>query len=370
MIRVFTFCALVISASVSGYGEELRYAENFAIERLDTHRLITVRNTWIGAGDQEQVYALVPKGADLPDVPPGAVIVRTPVERLVIMETVFLGPIQDLQLHDSLVGVAYLEFVSDPVVRRGAAEGRIKRVQAGSAVDVESLMLLRPDLILTSTTGNPTYDIHPQMRRAGLPVVITADYMENHPLARTEWIKFVAEFFGKQAAAKGVFDNVAERYNELAALAEAEADRPLVMSNAPYGGVWHVPGGLSYTARCIEDAGGEYVWSELDSRGGVALDYEVILRQAASADIWLHPSHYDSMEQLLGADPRFVAFKSVRSGNVYNNSLRVNEHGGNDIFERGFSHPEEVLADLVKIFHPELLPDHQFVFYEKLTRND
>jgi len=51
---------------------------------------------------------------------------------------------------------------------------------------------------------------------------------------------------------------------------------------------------------------------------------------------------------------------------VFNSTKRVNPNGGNDIWERGINHPDEVLADLIKIFHPELLPDHEFIYYEKL----
>ena len=345
---------------------EIEYAQNFEVERFSTHRLIKVRNTWVGAGDAKQVYALVPKGDPLPALPKGAVVVRTPVERLVIMGTVYLGPIHELDLYDALVGAAHVDFVNNPEVHERVKSGRIKQVQSGSIVDIESMMMLKPDLILTSTTGNATFDVHPQMIRAGLPVAVTAGYMESHPLARTEWVKFLAEFFDKRSEAETYFDDVAKRYEELVGLAATAKERPTVMSNAPYGGVWHVPGGDSYTAQSIADAGGDYVWSGIDSRGGVALDFEVILKEAGNADFWLHPSHYESIGQLLQSDQRFALFEAVQKGNVYNNSVRVNEHGGNDVFERGIAHPEEVLADLIKIFHPELLPDHQFVYYERL----
>jgi len=31
------------------------------------------------------------------------------------------------------------------------------------------------------------------------------------------------------------------------------------------------------------------------------------------------------------------------------------------------TNPHLVLADLIKIFHPELLPDHELYFYQQLT---
>ena len=346
---------------------EIKYANNFEIEAFETHALIAVRNTWVGAGEDSQLYALVPKAAKtLPELPHGAIVVRTPVERLVIMSTVFLGPIQDLGLHDSLVGIAYIDYANDPIARKRVEQGLAKEVQSGTAMDIESMLLIEPDLILTSTSGNPAFDIHPQMLRAGLPVVVAASYMEEHPLGRTEWIKFVAAFYGKEARAEEIFDRVESRYLELAALAAKVENRPTVMVNAPFGGIWHVTGGKGYTARALLDAGADYLWADNQSRGGVPLDFEVVLKKAAAADYWINPSSYKSISALLSADERFAGYRPTHEKTVYNKTRRENEKGGNDIYERGVSHPEEVLADLIKIFHPELVPEHEFVFYEQL----
>lgn len=357
---------LLLSQCIASFAGELRYAQNFSIAAFDGYKEITVRNTWKGAGDHEQVYALVPRGAELPELAPGAVVVRTPVERLAIMATVFLGPIRDLDLYDSLIGIAHLDYANDERAHELVASGVAREIQSGSGMDVESMLMLQPDLILTSTTGNANFDVHPQMRRAGLPVVVTASYMEKHPLARTEWIKFVAAFYDKEAEAERIFDGIAQRYEALVSLTRNVKNRPTVFSSAPYSGVWHVPGGKSYTATAFRHAGADYLWSDNEATGGVPLDVEVILQRAGDADYWLNPSHYDSIRALLAADERFAGFKALQKGRVYNNTVRVNAKGGNDIFERGVSHPEEVLADLIKIFHPELLPEHDFVFYEKL----
>ncbi len=365
-MKCLLFYALFAALPLCGLASELRYAKNFSIETFKTHKEITVRNTWVGAGDREQVYALVPRGAELPELAKGTMVVRTPVKRLVIMATVFLGPVRDLDLYDSLIGISYLDYVNDKRAHERVESGAAREIQSGSGMDVESMLMLQPDLILTSTTGNPTFDVHPQMERAGLPVVVTAGYMEQHPLARTEWIKFVAAFYDKEAEADAIFDEIADRYESLVALAQDAKTRPSVFTSAPYSGVWHVPGGRSYMATALQHAGADYLWAENESEGGVPLDVEVILQRAGDADYWLNPSYYASVRALLAADERFAGFRALREGRVYNNTLRVNKNGGNDIFERGVSHPDEVLADLIKIFHPELLPEHEFVFYEKL----
>ncbi len=345
-----------------------RYAENFTIERFETHKVLTVTNLWRGSGDTSHTYVLVPKDSPIPTVnlPANAQIIRTPVTRMISMATVYLGHIQELQLHDQLVAVSYLSHTNDPLVRQKVEEGKIKSIPTGSALDVEALMLLQPDILFTSSTGTPAFDVHPQLIRAKLPVVLTSGYMENHPLARAEWIKFIAAFVNKDEQAEIIFNKISERYETLAALTRNLTERPTLFSNAPYGGKWHLPGGQSYSAQAFADAGGDYLWAKDTSRGGIPLDFERVYYKAAYADFWLNPSSHLSIKALLQSDERFAKFNAVREGNVFNNTQRLNPGGGNDIWERGICHPEEVLADLIKVLHPKLLPDHELIFYQKI----
>ncbi|MCH6256839.1 ABC transporter substrate-binding protein [Puniceicoccaceae bacterium K14] len=362
----FSFWLLVATC----LGSEIipnQYANNFSIERFEEHTIITVSNLWRGSGNTQYQYALVPKSFELPtNLPKNAMIIRTPVERIVTMATIYLGHIQELDTHDLLIGTSYLSHTNDPIVRKRVADGLTKSIKSGSSVDVESLMLMKPDIILTSTTGTPAFDVHPQLLRANLPVVLTAGYMENHPLARSEWIRFLAEFVDMDEQADQLFQQTASEYEALAKLTQSVSERPTLFANAPYGGNWHLPGGNSYTAKAFEDAGANYLWSDDQSSGGIPLDFERVYFKAANAEFWFNPSSNRSLKMLLQTDERFVKFKAFRDGHVFNNTKRMNSEGGNDIWERGISHPEEVLADLIKILHPDLLPDHELIFYEQL----
>ncbi|MCB1121094.1 MAG: ABC transporter substrate-binding protein [Verrucomicrobiae bacterium] len=346
---------------------ENRYAENFSLETFPGYKLLTVSNPWRGSGDITYRYALVPKAGSLPEMPKDIRIIRTPVERIIATATVYLGPLHTLGMYDRLVGLAYLDYTSDPEIHQRVKEAKLTPIQGGAALDIESILQLRPDLILTSITGEGIYDDHPKLERAHLPAVLTAGYMEAHPLARSEWIKVIAAFVDKDEEAERFFNRIADKYEALVALTRNVKHKPKVFSNAPYAGVWHIPGGTSYNARAFADAGGKYLWADNPSSGGVPLDFEVILHQAADADFWLNPGAYRSRAELLALDSRFTGFRAFREGHVFNNTLRMNERGGNDIWERGINHPEEVLADLIKIFHPELLPEHEFVYYERLN---
>lgn len=368
----FKFHALALLALIAPImlltaagASEIRYAENFEIQRFDTHQLLTVRNT---ARHSEQVYqyALVPRGQALPELPPDTPVIRTPVQRIVVMETVYIGYLDALDALEPIVAAATTDYISNSEIRKRVASGRVRSVQFGQALDVEQLLTIEPDLILTSISGDPAFDIPSKLRRTGLPIVLSAGYMEPHPLARAEWIQFIAAFVEAGDRAEQLFNQVEARYQELTALTASLSERPSVLCGAPYSGVWHVPGGQSYTAQAIEDAGGHYLWRDDSSQGGLPLDLESVFLKGALADFWINPSGHRTRNSLLAADARFGRFRPAQEGAVYNNTRQIAPGGGNAIWESGVVRPDDLLADLIHIFHPELLPDHDLVYYESL----
>ena len=152
----------------------------------------------------------------------------------------------------------------------------------------------------------------------------------------------------------------------MAARTKGVANKPTVLLNAPYQGIWWIPGGNSFLARFLKDAGAAYLWADDPSTGSKIIDFEVIYEKALDADYWLHPGQWNSLKEGLAVDERFAQFRAFREGHVYNNNARVNKYGGNDYWESGLTKPDVILADLIKIFHPELVPDHKLVYYKKL----
>lgn len=344
---------------------EMQYAQNLRIENFTTHRLITVKHIHRGSTEHYQ-YALVRKGRDLPPLPAGARIIRTPVERVVVMSTTFIGYIEALNRNHTLVGLSNPKLINSATVQKRITDGQAINIQSGLSIDIERMLLLQPDLVLTSSSGDPKFDVQPQLERSGLPIALSAAYMEKHPLARAEWIKFIAAFFEQDEVAHSLFREIARRYEHLSAITKDLPDSPTVFCGAPYSGEWYVPGGDSFMAQAIEDAGGDYVWSEDTTAGGIPLDLERVFYKAAHADIWLNPSSYRTLDELFSADLRFKKFQAAASGQVYNNNRQINQSGGNNIWERGTVHADEVLADLIAIFHPQLRQDAAFHYYRQL----
>jgi len=342
-----------------------QYAQNFELSQEEGYRLLTIRNSQPGS-DYVQRYALVPRGRPHTETPADATVILTPVRRVVAMETVYIGYLDALNQLDCIIAAGTPDYITQASVRQRIEQGEITRLQVGQSLDIEKLLLLQPDLILTSISGDPAFDIPATIRRAKLPVLLTAGYLEASPLARAEWIRCLAAFFEADETADEVFSQVANHYESLRAQTQHLAERPTVFCGAPYSGAWYVPAGNSYTANAIKDAGGKYLWADKNRTGAIPLDTERVFLRAAEADYWINPSHYQSLEALFAADPRFTQFAAATDGRVFNNTRQVGTEGGNAIWERGVVYPNEVLADLIKVFHPEILPDWDFVYYEPL----
>jgi len=358
-------------ANASSHGRAtVRYAKGFVLEYHDGYKVLRVLTPWRGA-KEGFTYVLVPRGGAVPKLSGNEVIIRTPVRRFVVTSTIYVPYIAMLGLEDTLVGVAKGRMITTPSIAKRFAEGKIAEISDGSGgmatnYNMERLLSLQPDLIMLYGTGNPTYDFHEQLHAAGLPFAINAEYMESTPLGGTEWMKFIAAFFDKDAEAEQIFAGIAARYEEEAAKAKSASTRPTVFRGMDYRGVWFMPGGGSYVAKFYADAGARYLWDDDHSQGSMPLTMEAVMLRARQADFWVDVGSCGSLVQLAGFDERYRLVRAFQTGRVYNNDARMSPGGGNDYWETGIANPDRVLADLISIFHPELKPGYSRVWYRQL----
>lgn len=355
-------CVTDYDASTDYFPEKvaIEYAEGFTVEYFNNYKVVTIV-PWVGA-EETFTYVLLQCGTDAPEMDADA-IVEVPVESVVTLSTTILPHIVSQDLIDHLVGVDTLAFTSTQEILDNA--DNISEVGNGfSGFNLEIIAELEPTLIMGQQffAGDTAFD---PISELGVTVVLNSDFADTSPLAAAEWGKYLSLFFNTEALANETFETVESEYNALVGLTADIETRPTVLATTPFQGAWFMPAGDSTVAQFIADAGGDFLFSDLDGTS-VSLSFEDVLEQGSAADYWVNLNQiWLTSDEMLADDERYVEFAAFENGNVWNNNLAQNDMGGNAYFESGFVNPHLILADLIAILHPDLLPDHEFVYYRQ-----
>lgn len=313
-----------------------------AMERHEGYTVATIANPW-GEGILQR-YVLVPKGIDTPKNAPSGTIVRTPLSNALVYSAVHTGLFAELNVATAVKGIVDLQYYTDSLVLAGVKTGHITDCGSSMAPTIEKVIEMRPDGILLSPYQDSNYA---QLANLGIPIIECADYMEQTPLGRAEWIKFYGALVGKEREADSIYNAVATTYNTLKSERATQGKtHPKVLTETLIGGVWNVPGGNSYMARVIQDAGGIYPWAADEHSGSLSLDFNQVLAHAKDADVWLIKSFnintYDDLKRAYSLHDKFDAFTQRKVYTCDTNATRM--------FERFPFHPELLLQDYCNIF--------------------
>lgn len=364
---VGTGLAPLSAQSTDPLSPAIDYAASLDIAVDDHGVTVTVSKAWQGA--RPLSYAVVPEGSPPPSGEDPTAVVELPVRRIASLATPALAHLADLDGLDRVVAVDEIDYVYNQTVLDAAEAGEIVEVGSGADLNLERLIAVQPDVVIASAYGadDPTVG---RIQAAGIPVIVYADWREHDPLARAEWIKLFGVLLERGERAEEIFSRRAQRYRELAErVEETVGDRPTIMANAPWQGSWPVPAGDSYVARLFADAGGEYLWADRSGTGSRFLDLESVLSRGAEAEFWINLNvGWTGRDDVREADSRLTAFAPYRSRQMYHHNAQVRASGANDFWESGAGRPDLVLADLVHILHPDLLPEHELTYYRRLDR--
>lgn len=338
----------------------------FKITNYSSHKIITVFNK-NNLNDTTYSYVLYKRGTEKPSVNFKAMFVQTPVNKVACLSSLYVGCMEELGLLDKIIAVDNKKYICNTYVKNKIAIGQIKEISKSIELDIEQTILINPDLILTFGTGNIESDISKKIIEAGIPVAVCLDHLETSSLNRASWLKFIAAFFEKDSLADVAVTKIKNEYAKLCTLAKQAKLKPKVFTEIKYSESWFVPGGKSFMSELLNDAGADYIWKDNDKTGSLALSYEEVCLKAAQADYWINLSAWNSLNDCIKQDARNKIFKAYKNGNLYNNNAIINADGGNAYWETGIIHPNIILADLIKIFHPELMPQKELTYYKKLN---
>ncbi|MBR2899060.1 MAG: ABC transporter substrate-binding protein [Fibrobacter sp.] len=377
----------------------LQYSKNLKIGNSCGERMAEIRSI-VGSDTLVKRFVLRPKGSSIGTLPKGlegATVLQVPLARAVALSSAQVGFMARLGLENAIVAVGEGKYIADSALYERVQKGEVAEVGSGPTLSLEKLLALKPDLVMNFATGG-AYDDYQRIETLGLPLMLTSEWQEEHPLSKAEWIKLFGMLLGMDSLANAVYEQSKTDYLvsfnksglEIASpsarndtlsssnggvagvsparggseqqrgsegetspanssefrIPNSELPCPRVLVGMSYGGVWYAPGGNSYTAQLIQDAGGRYLWAGTEERE-LRLPLEQVIALADSADIWINPGMFSTAEEILGAEPRIARIKAFREKRVFQNDGRKGPGGGNDFYESAVAKPEKVLNDFV-----------------------
>jgi iron complex transport system substrate-binding protein len=342
-------------------------AERFTLSRTDSCSVLTIINPWQGAERIEQVYYLVKKGRKISIGADSGSVIHVPVERIICMSTTHLAMIKALCMEDAIAGVSGAGYIYDKGISEKVRRGMVSDVGYEAGLNSELIVKCAPDLVMMYGIGSESAGYVSRIRELGIKVMFNADYLENDPLAKAEWIKLFGALFCKEDLADTIFNSASRSYNQLRAfISQNTVNKPVVMLGMPFRDTWFISPGNSFVSKLIEDAGGEYLWKNTKSSSSMPYSLEKVYMQALKADYWLNTGTISSKNEITSLDPRFLKLSCYRTGNIFNNNKRLSPGGGNDYWESGVVSPQVILKDIASILHPGLFGDYEPVYYTKI----
>ena len=321
---------------------QFHYARNLTIVSFPDRMEVTLRNPW----DTTNVL--------------GSYVLSKPLQNAAVFSSVHCALLHELGADEAVGGICDFEFFNLPYYKQAVSEGRIANLGNSMQPSLEKIIDLNPDALLPSPFENSGG--LGRIERLGIPIIWCADYMENTPLGRAEWIRFYGRLFGKAEEADSIFESVETRYLELRDLAKNTKTKPRLLPEMPWSGQWTLPGSGSSSTRLYEDAGANYLFANLEGAGGIPLSTEKVVDKGVEADIWIIKHHGNLDRKQMNADTPLLA--NIKAPIWWCDTSQAL------LYEETPFHPERLLENLISILHPELGIETEYEYFKPLKTDE
>lgn len=343
----------------------IKVAQGFEIQEFKDYKKIVVKSPYENAKTPYE-YILVNDKTDRSQFSESDKIIHTPVKKIVVTSTTHIPMLELLGVENTLIGFPNTKYVSSEKTRELIDNGSVRELGMDASLNTEVLIDIEPDVVVGFSISGTNKSLA-AIEKSGIPVIYNGDWLEESPLGRVEWIKFFGVLFDKEQKAASIFNNIQKQYKEAKLIAQKSTNKPTILSGAMFKDIWNLPAGESFVAKFLQDANTNYFWSDSKGKGSLQLSYESVLDKAQNADLWIAPGYFATKEQLTHASEHYKQFDAFKNDKLYTFANKKGATGGVIYYELAPTRPDLVLKDIIKIAHPNLLPNYELTFFEKMN---
>ena len=340
---------------------KVKYAKGFDIQYVESGAKLIVKSPFPGS-TEDLVYNLIRVQKDGSS---DSIDIMIPLEKIVATSTTHVPMLEILGAGGTLVGFPNAEYISSKETRKRIDSGELVDIGKDMGLNTEMVIALQPDAVIGFALDDSDKS-YSTLRKNNIPIILNGDWLEETPLGRAEWVKFFGVLFDRDREADSIFNRIEQEYLEAKENAANAVQTPTIMSGILFKDQWNLPAGESFMAQFYKDANTNYLWKDSQGQGSLVLNFESVLDRAREAEYWIGSGIFTSREDLIEANGHYGEFQAFDNNRIYTFSKRKGEGGGILYYELGPLQPHVVLKDLIKITHPDLLPDYQPFFLQPL----
>ena len=328
----------------------------FAINKV-SEELTIIRD---GVGRE---LALIPRHAQMPKGYPPEMVVRVPVQRVVVHWEGDVAALRALKVLDqTLVGVTKPkeEWYIDEVVK-GFDEGRIAYLGRFNAINYELLKKQQPELVIT---WEPSWV--PMFTSLEIPCIVMRTPVAMCLNTRISYAHVLAPFFGKENEADAYVERINSSLMKIREITRGRWEDTKIIWGDMYEKRVVVEPGNASVAELVAIVQSDYLFEDIYGAACIEISMERFLYSGQDADIYFTyrtpQSGATSKAALKKQHPLMADIKPLGpEGRVY---------APLPIYYQSDDKLDEIFTEIAAIIHPDVYPHYQLKYFRQLPDVD